>query len=76
MIRQHFFTEDSMTEKEIVEAKKEIDKMSQYELCRLWRFLPASSNGLFSNIEVAEYLKKKLEEKGGFTPEISKQLGW
>lgn len=57
--------------------KKEIDGMSQYEMCRLWRFtkFDGPMHYLFKG-EVGEYFQKVLGEKGGFTPEISKSLGW
>lgn len=56
------------------EQKKQIDEMSQYELCKKWRFAPAGDPLLQG--EVGEYFAAKLKEKGGFTPEISKSLGW
>ena len=57
------------------EEKKQIDKMSQFEMCRLWRFAPAGEPLMQGN--TGEYFKKVLfEEKGGFTPEISKRLSW
>ena len=56
------------------ELKKQIDGMSQYDLCRKWRFAPASDPLIRG--EVGEYFAAKLKEKGGFTPEISKSLGW
>lgn len=42
-----------MDEKTIQQLKYEIDKMSQYEMCRHWRFDPSGSpyfQGKFSNI--------------------------
>lgn len=57
--------------------KKEIDNMSQFEMCRLWRFHKTGDHKqyLFDG-EVGEYYAKVLKEKGGFTPAISKELGW
>lgn len=54
--------------------KKEIDSMSQYELCRRWRFAEVGDT-LFKN-DTGDYYAKVLKEKGGFTPEISKRLGF
>jgi len=54
--------------------KKEIDEMSQFGLCHLWRF-GKSDNALFQG-DTGDYFQKILKEKGGFTSEISKQLGW
>lgn len=56
------------------EMKKKIDSMSQYKLCRKWRFAPVGDPLLKG--EVGDYFSKRLNEKGGFTPEISKRLGW
>jgi hypothetical protein len=56
------------------EQKKRIDSMSQFELCRVWRFAPVGESLLQG--DTGDYFAKKLKEKGGMTPEISKQLGW
>jgi hypothetical protein len=67
--------EDEMDEQERIKAlKAQIDAMSQYELCLRWRFSLAGDPLLQG--EVGEYFDKKLKEKGGFTPGISKHLGW
>ena len=58
----------------VEEIKKIIDRMSQYDLCRKWRFA-AVGDPLLQG-EVGDYFAAKLKEKGGFTPEISKSLGW
>lgn len=54
--------------------KAEIDAMSQEELCKKWRFAPAG-DPMFKD-EAGKYFADRLEEKGGFSPEISKRLGW
>ena len=53
--------------------KRRIDSMSQYELCFAWRFAKIG-DPLFQG-EVGKYFVKKLKERGGFTPEISRSLG-
>ncbi len=59
------------------EQKEEIDGMSHYELCSVWRFAESGHHLLRNDDGTGDYFKKKLfEEKGGFTPEISKSLGW
>ena len=55
------------------ELKAQIDSMTQYDLCRVWRFAKIGNPLLQGG--VGAYFAAKLEEKGGFTPEISKQLG-
>jgi hypothetical protein len=56
------------------EQKQKIDSMSQYELCKVWRFAKCG-DPLFQN-DTGKYFHKILNEKGEFTPEISKKLGW
>ena len=59
-------------------TKTEIDALSQYDLCRIWRFAKTGHKYLIG-IEkgtVGHYFAERLKEKGGFTAAISKQLGW
>jgi len=56
------------------ELKAQIDAMSQYDLCRTWRFAMIGDPLLQG--EVGDYFAAKLKEKGGFTTAISKGLGW
>ena len=56
------------------EEKDQIDAMSQFELCRLWRFAKCPHPLLQG--DTGEYFQTKLQEAGGFTAEISKRLGW
>lgn len=56
------------------EQKQQIDSMSQYQLCSRWRFAKLG-DPLFQS-DTGVYFKKVMNEKGGFTPEISKSLGW
>ena len=63
-----------MEPQEIERLKKVIDTMSQYDLCRTWRFA-AVGNPLLRG-QVGDYFAARMKEKGGFTPQISKDLGW
>ena len=54
--------------------KAKIDAMSQEELCKKWRFATIGDPMLQG--EAGEYFAKRLKEAGGFTPEISKRIGW
>lgn len=66
-----------MTEQEVEEHKKRIDAMSQYDMAELWRFAPPGHPYFDSTLPLADYFKNKFfKEKGGFTPEISKSIGW
>ena len=56
------------------DEKAQIDSMSQYDLCRLWRFAKFPHPLLQG--DTGEYFSLRLKELGGFTPEISKSLGW
>lgn len=57
------------------EQKATIDSMSRYDLCKMWRF-SAVGEPLLAG-ECGKYFYQALfKEKGGFTPEISKSLGW
>lgn len=60
------------------ELKNEIDKLSQYEMCKIWRFAKTGHKFLIGTMPgtVGDYFAKRLKELGGFTPEISKSLGW
>ena len=56
------------------EQKKRIDGMSQYELCKMWRF--SESDPLLEGETGAYFAERLWKHFGGFTPEISKQIGW
>ena len=62
------------------EQEKEItniNHMSHHDMCSLWRFAPLGHPYFDSTQPMAEVFKKRLfEHHGGFTPEISKSLGW
>ena len=59
------------------EQKNKIDAMSHIEICRFWRFAPSDGSEKLVQGEAGQYLKKRLfEHFGGFTPEISKLIGW
>lgn len=57
------------------ETKAEIDKLSQFDMCRLHRFASSGHPYMLPGA-VGDYFSKRFKELGGFTPEISKQLGW
>ena len=51
-----------------------INKMSQLEMARLWRFAPAGHPYFDGTKPYYKIFKERFEELGGFTPEISKAL--
>lgn len=64
----------------------EVDEADRIQLCRWWRFLPSPGESAIGTNEFHELLKsegiimdritERFHEAGGFTPEISKRLGW
>ena len=66
------------SEQEIADALAKIETMAHDTMCRLWRFAPTGSEIYFrSDLPTGEAFKERLFNFfGGFTPEISKELGW
>jgi hypothetical protein len=69
---------EEYTEQQIKDALDRIEKMDHYTMCRLWRFAPTGSEIYFrSDLPTGDAFRKRLfEHFHGFTPEISKDLGW
>lgn len=65
-----------MTERENLEPglKAEIDAMSHLDMARHWRFDKPGSR--YFTGAAGDYFFKRLNELGGFTTAISKELGW
>jgi len=53
---------------------EEVEQASRKQLCRWYRFLP--SPGTDDEVEVMNRIAERFNEFGGFTPEISKEVGW
>ena len=62
-----------MTTEELEQGKKDIDSMSQEDMARLWRFASSGHPYFIRDTELANYFSEKFK---GFTPEISKSIGW
>jgi len=58
-----------------IEIEK-INKMSQMEMARLHRFAPSGHPYFDTTLPYSEVFEKRFKELGGFTPEISKAIGW
>ena len=65
-----------MTEQEIEEQKKVIDNMSHEEMARKWRFAPSGDPFFRNDLPLFDYFHKRFDKLGGWTPEISKKIGW
>jgi len=55
-------------------TKEEIPKLSRHRICELHRFLPSPRND--KEEESNRLLLDRFKYFGGFTPEISKDIGW
>jgi len=67
---------------------KEVNEADRYQICKWWRFLPSpgfravdKSSAEFTKVMDAEKpimdrIAERFKEMGGFTPEISKAMGW
>lgn len=65
------------TEKQVEDALKAIETMDHYSMCSMWRFSKDGNIYLRNDLPTGEAFTKRLfEHFGGFTPEISKSLGW
>lgn len=56
------------------DTKQRIDNMDREEMARHWRHAPIGDPLFFG--EAGEYFEKRFRELGGFSPEISKKIGW
>jgi hypothetical protein len=52
----------------------QVDTMSHIDLCRAWRF-SKPGDPLTTGI-VGDYLARRIRSLGGFTPEVSRHIGW
>jgi hypothetical protein len=58
------------------EIEKEINNLSRYDMCRLTRFAPVGHKYFDKQQPYWKYFEKRFKELGGFSSEISKDLGW
>jgi|GEM_PF-1220278 len=68
--------EGAISDEEIENWKKEIDKMSRVEMARLKRFAPVGHPVFREGTELPDYFERRFKELGGMSPEISKQILW
>lgn len=67
---------EPMTDEVVVRWKKKIDAMTREEMCRLWRFAPSGHPCFLTGTSVTDYFKERFDSLGGFSPGISKRIGW
>lgn len=53
-----------------------INNLSRFEMCELYRFAPIGHIYFDCTLPFYDVFQKRFKELGGFSPEISKQLGW
>ena len=64
------------TQEEIDCEIKKINRMTQEQMARLWRFAPMGHKYFDKSLPFHEVFEKRFKELGGMTPSISKNLGW
>lgn len=67
---------------------EQVNEASRTQLCSWWRFLPSPGmwavgkgpaifdKALVEEVKVMDRIAERMKEVGGFTPEISKLIGW
>ena len=53
---------------------EEVENASRKQLCYWYRFLPSPKTD--DEVKVMNRIIERFDEFGGFTPEISKEIGW
>ena len=53
---------------------EQVEKADRLSLCRWYRFLPSAETE--EHVKVQKRIYDRTWELGGFTPEISKTIGW
>lgn len=67
---------DKLTKDQQAEIDK-INSMDHESMCSLWRFAPAGHSYFDTTKPYHEIFRKRLfDHFGGFTPKISKSIGW
>lgn len=62
---------------DIENSKMEIDQLSHEDICRHWRFGTGKREWFDNTSPISEYFSNRLfTHFCGFTPEISKTIGW
>ena len=67
---------EELTDEQIENVKEEISNLSRHEMCRLMRFAPIGHPYFDTSLPFNEVFKVRFDKLGGFSPEISKRLGW
>lgn len=77
-------SDKTYTQEEIDKAADEIREMDHYTMCYNWRMMKTGTHIYFRKDLIAStgmslgdiYTDRLFKHFGGFTPEISKSIGW
>ena len=61
---------------EFEDEKRKILAMTRREMCVCYRFSPCGHPYFDSTNPLSTVFDKRFKELGGFSPEISKEIGW
>lgn len=53
-----------------------INALSRVEMARMWRFSPSGNPYFDSTNPLSEVFLSRFKELGGWSPSISKEIGW
>lgn len=70
---------NEFTKEQIDKALEEISKMNHMTMARLWRFTPTGANDLYLRFDLPTgqaFSDRLFKHFGGFTPDLSKTIGW
>jgi len=65
---------NSMTPLRIETVKSYVDEMDREKMARMLRFAP--TNIMFTLPELNDYFMARFEKLGGWSPQLSKLIGW
>ena len=55
-------------------AMEQVENADREQICRWWRFLASPITD--EEVKVMDRIAERFKEVGGFTPAISKRIGW
>ena len=65
---------------------EQVEKADHEQICKWYRFLPSPASDMVGKpnfdgileieVKIMNRISERLKEFGGFTPEISKKIGW
>jgi hypothetical protein len=61
---------------ELTTEIEKINSLTQVEMARLWRYAPSGHKYFDDRLPYFAVFKKRFDELGGMTPNVSKNIGW